>query len=197
MEFVDFKQAVMDFIDAYEVDLTPDFEREADSLDGMWEVRRYHHHDYLLLNVKGLGLGDFSKVENDMDYDTYLYIVEDHNENIFRMFEEDFNQSFGVSLECLGRSGGWWGFKIDDLSDFDYVIDLDEDFVSNIYNKLKQDVNDETVFDRLDDLLESDFDNVLKLKPEFRDALNSFYKGIVNESEYMESDEFNNIEGLT
>lgn len=197
MEFVDFKQAVMDFIDAYEVDLTPDFEREADSLDGWWEVRRYRGYDYLLLNVKGLGLGDFSKVENDMDYDTYLSIVENNNENIFRMFEEDFNQSFGVSLECLGRSGGWWGFKIDDLSDFNYVIDLDEDFVSNIYSKLEQDVNDEVVF-LPDDLLDDDdFDNAVKLKPEFKDALNSFYKGIVNESEYMESDEFNNIEGLT
>lgn len=179
---------VMDYIDAYEVDLTSDFEREADSLDGWWEVRRYRGYDYLLLNVKGLGLGDFSKVKGDIDYDTYLNHLEFYNSDVFRMFEREFNETFGVNLECLGRSGGWWGFKIDDLSDFDYVIDLDEDFVSNIYNKL----NDDVVF-LPDDLLDDDFDNAVKLKPEFRDALNFFYKEIVSESEYMESDEYNDF----
>lgn len=164
--------------------------------DGQWDNRTYHYQpDFVALNVKGKGAGDYSKVSDILSEDEYYGELDMNIQYFFNEWEEIFRNNFGLSLDVMGRSGGWWGFKADDLTDFGYVLHLKEDRVNDYYSKLdaesKEYDNIYNVFDEseIDAFFEEDF---FDFDQNFIDTINKFIDNVNQTSDEWESDEWNN-----
>lgn len=164
--------------------------------DGQWDNRTYHYKpDFVALNVKGKGAGDYSKVSDILSEDEYYGELDMNIQYFFNEWEEIFRNNFGLSLDVMGRSGGWWGFKADDLTDFGYVLHLKEDRVNDYYSKLdaesKEYDNIYNVFDEseIEAFFEEDF---FDFDQNFIDTINKFIDSVNQTSDEWESDEWNN-----
>lgn len=198
----DYTYEVVGFIK--ESDMVEDFlKRTADSLQGNWEIRTAHRDPkFFGLNVKGKGFGDYNKVnknnrweEMGVGVDEYYDIISDENESIFFEWDRIFSDNFGLDLMVQGRSDGYWGFKIEDLTDFDYVLELNSDIVQAALNRLAKDGIDlDEVYSISDTIIDSmsedELDNLIKFKPELLKALNEFTNAIYDASDYRETDDY-------
>lgn len=104
----------------------------------------------------------------------------------FNNWETVFKEEFGLTLDVTGRSGGWWGFKADDLTDFNYVLQLKEDKVKELYSNADAEFAED---DELDYFFKQDF---FDFREEFVTTVNNFVEDINSASENWESDEWNN-----
>jgi len=195
MDFEVFKDTLQDYV--YEnMDLG---NRLADKLNevtnGKWDNRTYHYQpDFVALNVKGKGTGDYSKVSDTISEDDYYQLIERNISMFFNNWETVFKEEFGLTLDVTGRSGGWWGFKADDLTDFNYVLQLKEDKVKELYSKMNTESVEESIYnvfdsDEIDYFFEQDF---FDFREEFVTTVNNFVEDINSASEDWESDEWNN-----
>lgn len=193
---------IIDYIKDY--DMVEDFlKREASNLSGTWEVRTANNNPkFFGLNVKGKGFGDYNKVnknnrweEMGIGLDEYYDIISDENEQIFFEWDRIFSDNFGLDLMVQGRSGGYWGFKIEDLTDFDYVLELNKDIIQAALNRLAKDgidLDEEySISDTIiDSMSEDELDNLIKFKPELLKALTEFTNAIYDASDYRETDDY-------
>lgn len=195
MDFEVFKDTLQDYV--YEnMDLG---NRLADKLNevtnGKWDNRTYHYQpDFVALNVKGKGTGDYSKVSDTISEDDYYQLIERNISMFFKNWETVFKEEFGLTLDVTGRSGGWWGFKADDLTDFNYVLQLKEDKIKELYSKMNTEAVEESIYnvfdsDEIDYFFEQDF---FDFREEFVTTVNNFVEDINSASEDWESDEWNN-----
>lgn len=187
MDFEVFKDTLQDYV--YEnMDLG---DRLADKLNevtnGKQDNRTYHYQpDFVALNVKGKGTGDYSKVSDTISEDDYYQLIERNISMFFNNWETVFKEEFGLTLDVTGRSGGWWGFKADDLTDFNYVLQLKEDKVKELYSNADAEFAED---DELDYFFKQDF---FDFREEFVTTVNNFVEDINSASENWESDEWNN-----
>lgn len=197
MEFETFKDNLESYI--YEnMDLGDKLaDKLNDITEGSWDNRTYHYQpDFVALNVKGKGMGDYSKVSDILSEDDYIAELGRSIQYFFNDWEQIFREDFGLTLGVMGRSGGWWGFKADDLTDFKYVLQLNEDKVKELYSKMDAESIDEyTDFyelfdtDDSDDFFEGDF---FDFTEDFAVMVNNFVNDIKATSDHFEGDEYNN-----
>lgn len=187
-------------------------ERNIETLDfGRWDVRTWYHEPHMFaLDVKGKGFGDFDKINKDNRFSSRGYTEESYfdynqsnNEILFNEWSREFQDEFALDLVAGGRSGGWWGFKIDDLySSFEYCFQFNEAKLKEFYdNKGLPLFGDASEFDTGIDFYEigeetadSNFEDVLNMiefKPEFKKMLEEFANNIDSASASMEGDEYN------
>lgn len=197
MEFETFKDDLESYI--YEnMDLGDKLaDKLNDITEGSWDNRTYHYQpDFVALNVKGKGMGDYSKVSDILSEDDYIAELGRSIQYFFDDWERIFKEDFGLILDVMGRSGGWWGFKADDLTDFRYVLQLNEDKVKELYSKMEAESIDEyTDFyelfdtDDSDDFFEGDF---FDFREDFAVMVNNFVNDVKATSDHFEGDEYNN-----
>ena len=198
----DYTYDVIEYIKDY--DIVPDFlKRAAADLPGEWKVRTAHNDPLFFgLNVKGKGFGDYDKINRDnrweemgVGLDEYYDVISNENEVFFMEWDREFSDSFGLELGVQGRSGGYWGFTIEDLTDFDYVLELNKDVVQSVLDRLEKDGIDldeeyfvsDTIINRM---TEEDLDNLIRFNPKMLKALTDFTNCIFEASDYRETDEF-------
>ena len=181
MEFETFKDDLESYV--YEnMDLGDQLaDKLNDITEGSWDNRTYHYQpDFVALNVKGKGMGDYSKVSDILSEEDYMAELGRHIQYFFDDWERIFREDFGLTLDVMGRSGGWWGFKADDLTDFRYVLQLKEDKVKELYSQMDAESIDEyTDFYELFDTDESDafFEgDFFDFREEFVEKVNEFCK---------------------
>lgn len=173
-------------------------------LDGNWDVRTWYHEPHMLaLNVKYKGQGDWDKFNKDgraekMDYsaEDYYNMINMNQSDYFNDWADTFKEELGLDLYCGGRSGGWWGFKIDDFSYSSFVVDKEK--VRKLFDEkantllLDSDEDDEDMQELAYDLSnEVDISEYLSFEPEFVNLCNQFSTAINSDSEWWESDEWN------
>lgn len=177
-----------------DTDLIPDFlERVSKSLPGRWVVRKAYHEPVLFgLDVKNKGFGDFDKVNKDNRWedlgltgDDYYDILRGENEILFEDWCDRFFNQFGLKLIILGRMGGYWGFKVEDLDDFNGILKINEAVVAKYLEAGYEEA--EEVFDNMET---SDLDNLIELDPTFKEYLVTFTEDIQNISNERETDEY-------
>lgn len=185
-------------------DIVPDFlKRAAADLPGEWKVRTAHSDPLFFgLNVKGKGFGDYDKINRDnrweemgVGLDEYYDVISNENEVFFMEWDREFSDSFGLELGVQGRSGGYWGFTIEDLTDFDYVLELNKDVIQSALDRLEKDGIDldeeylvsDTI---IDSMTEEELDNLIRFNPKMLKALTDFTNCIFEASDYRETDEF-------
>lgn len=185
-------------------DIVQDFlKRAAADLPGEWKVRTaYRDPLFFGLNVKGKGFGDYDKINRDnrweemgVGLDEYYDVISNENEVFFMEWDREFSDSFGLDLGVQGRSGGYWGFTIEDLTDFDYVLELNEDVIQSVLDRLEKDgidLDEEySVSDTIiDSMTEDELDNLIRFNPKMLKALTDFTNCIFEASDYRETDEF-------
>jgi hypothetical protein len=173
-------------------------------LDGDWDVRTWHLEPHMLaLNVKYKGQGDWDKFNKDGRAEKMEYSAEDYYDMIsmnqsdyFNDWADTFKEELGLNLYCGGRSGGWWGFKIDYFSYSSFVVDKEK--VRKLFDEkantllLDSDEDDEDMQELAYDLSnEVDISEYLSFEPEFVNLCNQFSAAINSDSEWWESDEWN------
>lgn len=127
--------------------------------------------------------------------DEYYDVISNENEVFFMEWDREFSDSFGLELGVQGQSGGYWGFTIEDLTDFDYVLELNKDVVQSTLDRLEKDGIDldeeyfvsDTIINRM---TEEDLDNLIRFNPKMLKALTDFTNCIFEASDYRETDEF-------
>ena len=146
--------------------------------------------------IKGKGMGDYSKVSDILSEEDYMAELGRHIQYFFDDWERIFREDFGLTLDVMGRSGGWWGFKADDLTDFRYVLQLKEDKVKELYSQMDAESIDEyTDFYELFDTDESDafFEgDFFDFREEFVEKVNEFVNDVKATSDHFEGDDYNN-----
>lgn len=198
----DYTYEVIGFIE--ESDMIEDFlKRASDYLQGNWKIRKVQHDPkFFGLDVKGKGFGDYNKVnknnrweEMGVGIDEYYDIISDENEQIFFEWDRIFSDNFGLDLAVQGRSDGYWGFTIEDLTDFDYVLELNKDVLQSVLNRIEKDgidLDEEySISDTIiDSMSEDELDNLIKFKPKLLKTLNEFTNAIYEASDYRETDDY-------
>jgi hypothetical protein len=198
----DYTYDVIEYIKDY--DFVQDFlKRAATDLPGEWKVRTAHRDPLFFgLNVKGKGFGDYDKINRDnrweemgVGLDEYYDVISNENEVFFMEWDREFSDGFGLELGVQGRSGGYWGFTIEDLTDFDYVLELNKDVVQSALDRLEKDGIDldeeyfvsDTI---INSMTEEELDNLIRFNPKMLKALTDFTNCIFEASDYRETDEF-------
>ena len=185
-------------------DMVEDFlKREASNLPGTWEVRTANNNPkFFGLNVKGKGFGDYNKINRDnrwedmgVGLDEYYDIISDENEALFMEWDREFSDGFGLELGVQGLSGGYWGFTVEDLTNFDYVLELNKDIVQSALDRLEDDgidLNEEySIADTIiNSMTEEELGEFIKFKTEMLKALTDFTNSIYKASDYRETDEW-------
>lgn len=212
--FKDFKEAIKDRIRESDIeDILSDLE---DTLDiGYWSLRTwYHEHHLFALNVKGKGAGSWDSFNKEGRADSAGISLEsygdsnfEHNRFIFEMWDEEFQRDFGLELFSGGRSGGWWGFKPEDISSsFDDCFTIDDEKLKALYDKYATTLfNDASEFDDdisfyeigeevYDEASPEELNELIRFSEPFKEKLEEFADGINKESDYMETDEYNDEE---
>lgn len=213
-DFNDFKEAIIDRIK--ESDIEDILSNLEDTIDiGTWSLRTWYLESHLFaLNVKGKGGGNWDSFNKDgraesadisfESYDESNYL---HNKYIFEMWDEEFQKEFGLELYSGGRSGGWWGFKPEDISSsFEYCFTIDDEKLKVLYNKYANTLfNDAAEFDDdisfyeigdevYDEASPEELNELIRFSAPFKEKLEEFADGINKESDYMETDEYNDEE---
>jgi hypothetical protein len=177
-------------------------------LDGPWDVRTYFHEPHLLaLNVKGKGAGDWDKYDLngraskfDADYDQYYNMLQGNIDSFFEGWAETFKEDYGVDLYAGGRSGGWWGFKIDDIDTDSDIFQMNKEKVRQLFDTkaptlLLSEGEEDEDFDIQDfayDLAsEVDASEYISFTPSFVRDCNYFYSEIIQTSDEWESQDWN------
>ena len=136
------------------------------------EIRYYNPFDYLVINVKGrpelsykthqraevlrnlIGTGFTEETE---------YAISDYITNFYYYLNDKLKEKFGVELQVQGRSGGWWGIKLDDaygLLNFDKRLFNKK--VKEYINKYKNEYdNIEKLKNKIFAKIEDDFDDFI------------------------------------
>lgn len=198
----DYTYEVIGFIE--ESDMIEDFlKRASDYLQGNWKIRKVQRDPkFFGLDVKGKGFGDYNKVnknnrweEMGVGIDEYYDIISDENEQIFFEWDRIFSDNFGLDLAVQGRSDGYWGFTIEDLTDFDYVLELNKDVLQSVLNRIEKDgidLDEEySISDTIiDSMSEDELDNLIEFKPKLLKTLNEFTNAIYEASDYRETDDY-------
>lgn len=177
--------------------------RAAADLPGEWKVRTAHRDPLFFgLNVKGKGFGDYNKFNKDnrweemgVGIDEYYDVIYDETRIYFKEWERWFSDNFGLDLNVQGRSGGYWGFTIEDLTDFDYVLELNEDVVQSVLDRLGKDGIDldeeySVSVTIIDSMNEDELDNLIRFNPKMLKALTQFTNCLFEASDYRETDEY-------
>ena len=180
------------------VDLDSFFETEFKKLKGNWSLITYHYQNIKIgINVKYYGYGNFEKIKElfpTITSDIYFDVMWHEIVDFFDFWKERFTKEFAVTLLCFGRSGGYFGFEIDDLSDFGYILKLNNDKVTKLFNRLIIDDNDnyyDILYNNHDNIIDDIF-NCLEIQDDFLNLLNDFITDIYSTKEYWKSDEFCN-----
>jgi hypothetical protein len=198
----DYTYDVIEYIKDY--DFVEDFlKRAADKLPGTWKVRTAHRDPLFFgLNVKGKGFGDYDKFNKDnrwekmgVGIDEYYDVIYDEIGIYFREWERWFSDNFGLNLDAQGRSGGYWGFTIEDLTNFDYVLELNKDVIQSALDRLEKDGIDldeeyfvsDTI---INSMTEEELDDLIRFNPKMLKALTQFTNCLFEASDYRETDEY-------
>ena len=198
----DYTYDIMDYIK--DSDIVEDFlKRAADDLPGAWKVRTaYNDPKFFGLNVKGKGFGDYNKINRDnrweemgVGLDEYYDVISDENEVLFMEWDREFSDGFGLELGVQGRSGGYWGFTVEDLTDFNYVLELNKDIVQSALNRLEKDgidLDEEySIADTIiNSMTEEELDKLIRFNHKMLKALTKFTNSIFEASDYRETDEW-------
>lgn len=200
----DYIYEIIEYIKDY--DIVEDFlKRAANDLPGDWKVRTAHMDPkFFGLNVKGKGFGDYDKINKDnrwedmgVGLDEYYDVISNENEIFFMEWDREFSDGFGLELGVQGRSGGYWGFTVEDLTDFDYVLELNKDVVQSALDRLEAngiDLDEEYfVSDTIiNTMSEEELDRLIRFNPKMLKALTEFTNCIFEASDYRETDEWSN-----
>lgn len=212
--FNDFKEAFIDRIKESGIeDILSNLE---DTLDiGNWSLRTWHLASHLFaLNVKGKGGGSWDSFNREGRAESAGISLEDygnstfyHNEAVFDMWDEEFQRDFGLELFSGGRSGGWWGFKPEDISSsFEDCFAVDDEKLKVLYNKYATTLfNDASEFDDdisfyeignevYDEASQEELNELIRFSAPFKEKLEAFADGINKESDFMETNEYNDEE---
>lgn len=212
--FNDFKEAFIDRIK--ESDIEDILSNLEDTLDiGNWSLRTWHLASHLFaLNVKGKGGGSWDSFNREGRAESAGISLEDyenstfyHNESVFDMWDEEFQRDFGLELFSGGRSGGWWGFKPEDISSsFEDCFTVDDEKLKVLYNKYATTLfNDASEFDDdisfyeignevYDEASQEELNELIRFSAPFKEKLEAFADGINKESDFMETNEYNDEE---
>lgn len=197
MEFETFKDNLESYV--YEnIDLGDPLADKLNKItNGSWDNRTYHYRpDFVALNVKGKGAGDYSKVSDKISENDYYDSLDRSIRYFFNDWEQIFREDFGLTLDVMGCSGGWWGFKADDLTDFKYVLQLNEDKVKELYSKMDAESIDEDIdfYDLFNDDVDDFFENddFFEFREEFVEKVNEFVDDVDATSDHFASDDYNN-----
>lgn len=198
--FYRFREAFLDNMKSYIDEETID--NILSSVSGRWALRSYRDY-YVVLNVKGKGMGNFELYNKDNrapdvkaaehNYENNLQYYRD---GFYQDWRETFRDEFGVELYIMGRMGGWWGFKEDDFID---RLTIDSDKLRRVFEEKystlfagTEDSDDEE--DVAVEVLEDDSINlaeIIKIDPEFKSYMEDFAASVDKTSDYWESKEFN------
>lgn len=212
--FNDFKEAIKDRI--RESGIEDILENLVGTLDiGDWDLRTYYHGTHLFaLNVKGKGFGNYDSFNKEgraenigVSSEKYLDNNFKHNTDFFETWADEFQNDFAIQLNAGGRSGGWWGFEPDDISSsFDYCFTFNDEKLKALYDKYATTLfNDASEFDGdisfyeigeevYDEASPEELDELIKFSSSFREKLEEFANSVNKESDFMETDEYNDEE---
>lgn len=197
MEFETFKEDLIDYV--YEnIDLGDPLADKLNKItNGSWDNRTYHYQpDFVALNVKGKGAGDYSKVADKITENDYYDSLGRSIQYFFNDWERIFREDFGLNFDVMGKNGGWWGFKADDLTDFRYVLQLNENKAKELYDKMDAESIDEDIdfYDLFNDDVDDFFENddFFEFREEFVEKINEFVDDVNTTSDHFASDDYNN-----
>jgi len=210
-EFSEFKEyfldELFDILDVEEV-----CQNNAEQLNGTWDVRTWYLSQHMFaLNVKGKGLGDYDKANKDNRLSDKGYNEEDYwryndenNTFFYNEWNERFQNEIGIDLAVGGRSGGWWGFYINDIEDNKSdIFEVSDEAIKNLWDTkaptLFADANefdDEVDYSEIgqevaDELSADEVSEIVHFKKSFIDLCNEFAESIDSTSSYMEDDTYN------
>lgn len=174
-------------------------------LSNRWESYDSDNGIMLSLNVKGYGNGnwrEFNKnnraVDIGINFEIYDSKIHDLNMNFFNQWDKIFQRRFGIDLYAEGRSGGHWGFMLNDL--IRKGFELKDDEIQELYKKTVK-IADEEYLDYPGDLAAIAYDHFLKnnsdiekyveFKSEFLDSITEFEDALVERSNEISSSAFN------
>jgi hypothetical protein len=176
------------------VDLDEFFEDEFRKLEGNWSLRTYHHENIKIgINVKYYGYENYEKIKElfpTITDDIYFDLMQCEIEGFFDLWKEWFKNEFGINLLCFGRSGGYFGFEINDLSDFGYILQLNSGKLRELFDRLIVDDDYYEILYNTHDEIIDDIFNCLELQDKFMNMLNDFITDIFFTREYWKSDDF-------
>lgn len=198
--FYRFREAFLDNMKSYIDEETID--NILSSVSGRWALRSYRDY-YIVLNVKGKGMGNFDLYNKDgraadvkLAAASYEDTIRYNIDGFYQDWRETFKDEFGVNLYVQGRMGGWWGFKEDDFLD---KLTVDNDKLREVFDSKyatlfagTEDSDDEE--DVAVEVLEDDSVNlaeIIKIDPEFKSYMEDFVASVDKTSDYWESKEFN------
>ena len=96
------------------------------------EYRIYNDERFLLINIKGKGLWDYNKIiENNITIEDIEKIHQNEIEYMLFDMRNYFKKKWGLELYQMGRSGGYLGFKRDQMT----IEDINEDLLKESIHK--------------------------------------------------------------
>lgn len=180
-------------------------------LEGCWDVRTWFHEPHMLaLNVKGKGGGNWDSFNRggraeaqEVSEDYYWNVMQQNIQVFYNGLNNSANDELGISVYSGGRSGGWWGFKIDDINnDFTDILEWNDEAVRTAFEKgaptLFGETDEVDFFEEGEDyasgLEQEEVANLLRFTNKFVNFCNTMEGDIQATSDYWETDESNDEE---
>lgn len=186
LEEVKVRELAKEAINTYNAEIINDFSGYTDALQEAAEANDYTiYDDYLTLNVKGRPV-----IEEPLRSELLEKYGEEAINNLIdetiRAFTDELSAKYEDAFGVLGRSGGYWGFKITDddvaISDEGYNVAIDdvikqaEDWEDYHYKEYVAEANEKEIASIFDSVVFYDTARVveviedvkgLEFKPEF------------------------------
>lgn len=195
MEYVDFRQAVIDFIEHNDLTSNPYYWKEylEDDLPEGFSIRV--EDEALVFDAKGYGQGDVSLVEEE-NQDAYLEAVSVEVDNFHDSWDKQFQSQFEAPLKTFGKYDRWWGFSLKDITGYNNVaLAFNENILKSLYKDFEESIYSKE--DNAKDFLEYGEDDVLDkvqgsltIYGPFKKELEKFAEEMEEASNYLETEDF-------
>lgn len=195
MEYVDFRQAVIDFIEHNDLTSNPYYWQEylEDDLPEGFSIRV--EDEALVFDAKGYGQGDVSLVEEE-NQDAYLEAVSVEVDNFHDSWDKQFQSQFEAPLKTFGKYDRWWGFSLKDITGYNNVaLAFNENILKSLYKDFEE--SSYSKEDNAKDFLEYGEDDVLDkvqgsltIYGPFKKELEKFAEEMEEASNYLETEDF-------
>lgn len=195
MEYVDFRQAVIDFIEHNDLTSNPYYWQEylEDDLPEGFSIRV--EDEALVFDAKGYGQGDVSLVEEE-NQDAYLEGVSVEVDNFYDSWDKQFQSQFEVPLKTFGKYDRWWGFSLKDITGYNNVaLAFNENILKSLYKDFEE--SSYSKEDNAKDFLEYGEDDVLDkvqgsltIYGPFKKELEKFAEEMEEASNYLKTEDF-------
>ena len=161
--------------------------------------------DYLALNVKWLGMGNWDAFnkggraeEAGINQEQYYDNLQEQKEYYFQDVSDHWKKVYGVPMYAMGRSDGYWGVNLGDLvyNSFTDMFELNDEKLRQLYDTVKEEDDDpyDQAYEAYLYVSDEEIPQYFRFKESFCQFLETLQNDIESDSNNWESQKWNDQE---